>query len=339
MKNKIVFATATLLLTQLSTFPVRAAELTGTPLPAAATSDTQNAKLPGPGASVLERFRTYTGPRTPAALVALFSAPVAATIQQQPVVALSDGSTKVKIIISIDSTENKSPNVAFRGAKLVSIKRDKADKLDIEALPETGTATASLILLTESFTNEVPLTVAPMLPMEADLSEKAFNAFLGAANASGHPLRDLNNDGRFDYLDDYIFTANYLARQSIAAAVSPSASQNSVPQQVSGDQQPPDAQGQNNGQVAELLQPGGSQSLNTTGSFTGQSYNPQTPPKGSVSAPLQSQGAGTTADAVPVEVTLTEKEIQLDNSPDRHNPATRNERARKIKELMNPTVK
>lgn len=335
MKNKLVIATAALLLTQFNTFPAEAAEATITTVPTTATPGTKNTTFTDLYTSVPERFRTYAAPRTPAALAALFSVPVASNIRQQPVVVLSDGNTTVKINIFIGSPDTKAPNVASKGAQLISIKRDKADTLEIEALPTYGTANASLILMAGSVTNEVPITVAPMLPTETDLSEKAFIAFLGGANASGQPLRDLNNDGLLNYLDEYIFTANYLVRTRFAATVPATASQNSVSQNL-GDQVPPDVQAPGSRQSSELQQPAGDQSLDITGStFTGQVSNTQPPRGGTESAPVQTQGTGTKTDNVPV----VNKEITLDTSPDRHNPATRNERARKIKELMYPPVK
>jgi hypothetical protein len=186
------------------------------PLPASAAALVQPS---GPTTSVLERFRTHTGPRTPAALTALFDAPIAAGIRQQPAVVLSDGATPVTISVAVGSSDSRAPNVAFNGAQLISLKRSKADEWDIEALPAVGTWNASLLLLTDSTTREIPLTVAPALPKEIDLSERGFIAFLGDAKASAQPPQDLNDDGRHDYLDDFIFAANYLVRPQPAANV------------------------------------------------------------------------------------------------------------------------
>ena len=86
------------------------------------------------------------GPRTPAALTALFAAPIAATIHQQPVVALSDGATMVRITIAVGSLESKALNVAFNGAQIISLKHNKADEWDIEALPAAGIVATMLAM-------------------------------------------------------------------------------------------------------------------------------------------------------------------------------------------------
>ena len=163
--------------------------------------------------SVLERFRTYSGPRTPAALSALFSAPVWAGVRQQPEVVLSNGAIPVNIAATIPATDNTAPNFAFTAARMVSSAQVKRDQWLIVALPETGVMKAGMIVLSNGVTREIPLTVAPTLPAGTDLSEKGFIAFLGGATAAAKPLRDLNGDGSRDYIDDYIFTANYLANK------------------------------------------------------------------------------------------------------------------------------
>lgn len=168
--------------------------------------------------SVLERFRTYSGPRTPAALSALFSAPVWAGVRQQPEVVLSNGAIPVNIAATIPATDNTAPNFAFTAARMVSSAQVKRDQWLIVALPETGVMKAGMIVLSNGVTREIPLTVAPTLPAGTDLSEKGFIAFLGGATAAAKPLRDLNGDGSRDYIDDYIFTANYLANKQSPVA-------------------------------------------------------------------------------------------------------------------------
>lgn len=220
MNNERVWCVLSCILSCLIMAPVQAAAQSGqsaplvNPPPASASSDTHIA--PAPAASVLERFRTHTGPRTPAALKALFDAPVAADTLQLPSIALSDGAATVVISVAVDTPDNRAPNVAFNGAQLISLTRSQADGWSIEALPAAGTLKASLILLTGSGTREIPLTVSPTLPKETDLSEPGFVAFLRSA-ATTQPEFDLNGDGRRDYVDEYIFTANYLTKAPPAA--------------------------------------------------------------------------------------------------------------------------
>ena len=355
MTNKIVNIAAMLILTQIGTLPVLAASPVGSPTPldktfsAATAPGTQTAKSSVQVTSVLERFRTYSGPRTPAALMALFATPVTAvTIHQQPEVALSDGASMVKITIDVGSQESKSPNVAFNDAQLISLMHDRAGKWDVEALPSVGTWNASLILLTDSGSREVPLTVAPRLPAGIDLSEKGFVAYLGGAKASARPLLDLNNDGRRDYLDDYIFTANYLVGTSTAA---------NVPDTVQvSDSQTPTSDWTPQSPVQDTVQtPEPQDSVSDQGSYsqiTGTSLSPnsQSSPNG------QGTSAVSTAGPVPAKATPTAAPSSYSNtstaggpvtiklapevvpSSDPHNLNNRNQRARDLKRSKAPAA-
>jgi hypothetical protein len=190
-------------------------------------------------------------------LTALFAAPETAVIRQQPEVALSDGITTMKISIARGSQNNIAPNVAFEGAKLISLKQNNGDEWDIEALPAVGTWKVTLILQADAITREIPLTVAPALPAGTDLSKKGFIAFLGGTTASSQPLLDLNNDGRRDYLDDYIFTANYLANQRLAVVIP--ASDQPIENQTPTIDQPSEAQMPNTGAESAPLPANSSQ--------------------------------------------------------------------------------
>lgn len=240
MNKRLLTIFVSLLLSPLIALPV----LAGSPLPppvAAVTAPppqadpaAQHTEVPAPAVSVLERFRTYTGPRTPAALKALFDAPVAADALQQPAIALSDGAATVVISVAAGTPDSRAPNVAFSGAQLISLTRGTAAGWNIEALPAAGTLKASLILLTGSGTREIPLTVAPTLPRETDLSEPGFAAFLRAAGSAPPPEFDLNGDGRRDYVDEYIFTANYLVKPH-PASPEPGAAQVAAPHPPAAD--------------------------------------------------------------------------------------------------------
>jgi len=179
------------------------------PAPAAALP------LPAPAAkatpiAVLERFRTYTGLRTPAILAELFKAPVFAGIRQQPELVLTTGAEPVGISINLPGQGDSAPNIAFSGARLLSNTRTGKDEWYVEALPEAGVLHAEMIILTVAGMVEIPLTVAPALPEGADLSEAGFASFLGGKDAV-KPQVDLNGDGKKDYLDIYLFTANFIA--------------------------------------------------------------------------------------------------------------------------------
>jgi hypothetical protein len=163
---------------------------------------------------ILDNFREYNGEKTSAILIALFNKIITPTIRQEPAVVLSDGKSALKIVVEIPVVGDKSPNFALNGAKLVSLTRDASSTWIIETLPQAGVVRASLTILTDSDIIEYPLTLAPLLegfkPTEAD-----FALFLKDSGAAT-PKRDLNGDGKHDYLDDFIYTANFLVNKGDA---------------------------------------------------------------------------------------------------------------------------
>jgi hypothetical protein len=161
----------------------------------------------------LENFRTYKGEKSPAILIGLLKKEIAPAIRQEPAFALSDGKATVRILAEINVS--KSPKFILSGAELVSLsKNDTSGTWVIEALPNSGALQATLTILTDSDTIEYPLTLAPPVvgisPVEAE-----FALFLKDSGAA-KPKRDLNGDGRHDYVDDYIYTVNYLITKDSA---------------------------------------------------------------------------------------------------------------------------
>ena len=180
------------------------------------------AKLPEPSAkaeanqvygSVLDRFRTYQGEKSPALMTALFTKTVAASIRQEPTIAVSNGKTNVVIIADLTAAAGASPNFALSGARMVSLKKDdESGKWVLEALPQANSLTASVTILNANSVIEFPLTVVP--PVAGVSAQEAdFAAFL-KDNGAKPPKHDLNGDGRHDYLDDFIYTAHYLIKKN-----------------------------------------------------------------------------------------------------------------------------
>jgi hypothetical protein len=181
------------------------------PVEQAAAENPQEAKKPEETkyttyAGVIERFRAYQGEKSPAILVALFKLDVAPSIRQEPAVVLSDGKTTVTIIAGLTSEDGKSPNFALNGAKLISLKKaEDSNKWTIEALPQENIYKAGLTILNGSEIIEYPITVAPFIK-DVAISDSRFAAFLKNSDKS----TDLNGDGKHDYIDDFIYTANYI---------------------------------------------------------------------------------------------------------------------------------
>jgi hypothetical protein len=187
--------------------------------PEAAAASTQGEQKVVGFTSVLERFRTFSGGRTSQALIALFTQNDMQGISQEPPVALSDGITTVKVLIKLSSPVKGSPNFSLKGAKLVSLKMSGNNIWVVESLPRKGVYEATVNVLRDGSITEIPLTVAPSLPKGSKVSsgekltEADVNRFLKERGTVNAPRFDLNGDGKSDYIDDYILTANYLVQR------------------------------------------------------------------------------------------------------------------------------
>jgi len=165
--------------------------------------------------TVLERFTAYKGKRTPAAMIALFKKPVSPDLRQEPVVAISDGSTSVNIVVTIPKGAGSSPNFSLSGVGLVSLKSDsETGALVLKVLPKKNITQASVAILTNQVLTTFPLTLVPPAA-GITTKEAAFALFLKDSGAK-KPAFDLNNDGVHDGLDDYIYTGHYLIRKETA---------------------------------------------------------------------------------------------------------------------------
>jgi hypothetical protein len=168
-----------------------------------------------PVQSVLEKFRLFTGDKTPATYLALFEAGQGGAFSQNPAVGIADGKSSVKITI-FKVAGDRAPNFAFNHAKYLSLRQTGDGEWQVEVVPEKGAVRASISMVTEASQQEIPLTVAPPADVDLDKSgsvtEADFQLFLKTRGTDDAPKFDLNGDGKRDYQDDYIFTANYLVK-------------------------------------------------------------------------------------------------------------------------------
>jgi hypothetical protein len=210
-----------------STVPSELPEAVELPMAAdtsvAKTVPVQGAKPPvtddrttGSAKSILVLFKEYNGPKTVPALTSLFSQAPYPGFRQEPPIALSDGSAMVTVYLTSHAPASQSPNFALTAAKLVSIKLKGAEYV-LELIPDAKVFAATVTVLNQGQFTEYPLVVAPPLSTGGVLDEAIFAAFL---KAHAENRGDLNNDGRSDYLDLYLYAANYLVRKK---AVTPSA--------------------------------------------------------------------------------------------------------------------
>ncbi len=169
---------------------------------------------PKPVVSVVERFRGYQGARTVEGLTALFRKDAADNFTQVPSIGIADGKATVTLFIAME-TGDRAPNFAFNASRYVSLHRS-AEGWELEARPDQGVVKASASMLYNGLIQEFPLTVAPKAELvpgkPRPVGEADFQLFLKDRGTESAPRYDLNKDGRRDYLDDYIFTANYLVQ-------------------------------------------------------------------------------------------------------------------------------
>jgi hypothetical protein len=175
--------------------------------------------------SIVERFREFQRERTPAALMSLFDQDGAIGFRQDPPVVIADGKNTVQVTFISDPVKKEASDVAVSGAKLVSLKKDQdySNTWVAELQPEKDAVHSSLTVFLEKITIVYPIAVAPARDIDLDksgkVSEADFALFLSKRGTGKKPEFDLNGDGKRDYLDDYLFTANYLAlRQGAKAA-------------------------------------------------------------------------------------------------------------------------
>lgn len=184
----------------------------GKPVPEAKTEETPQYVL---HKGVLDRFKQYKGSKQLSAVAVLFDKKVAQNIHQEPAILLSDGNSKAILTVDIPSRITSSPNFAANGGKLVSFRQDKQSKgrWTIEVLPDAGAVRVTVTIIVGAEEFEYPLTVAPPAKTALTLDEPGWDRFLKEVGTSSAPQHDLNNDGLRDYVDEFIFVANHIARK------------------------------------------------------------------------------------------------------------------------------
>ena len=176
---------------------------------------------------IKEKFRQYNGSKKLSDIAALFDKKVAQTINQEPAILLSNGQSKAILTIDIPAKISYSPNFAVNGGKLVSCKQENQVKWRwlVEVLPEAGSGKVTMTIIAGAEEFEYPLTVAPPAKTALTLDESGWNIFLREVGTAEAPLHDLNNDGVRDYIDEYIFIANYLSNKAAAKSAAAAADQ------------------------------------------------------------------------------------------------------------------
>jgi len=165
--------------------------------------------------SVLERFRLFQGERTLESLTALFRREGATFFSQTPPIGIADGKSSVKLLIR-QVAGDKTPIFAFNSSRFVSLAKTGDAEWEVEVRPNKGAVRSSVTMRSGDVVQVLPLTVTPRadtaLTGSGETTEADFRLFLKERGAESAPRYDLNGDGTRDYVDDYIFTANYLLK-------------------------------------------------------------------------------------------------------------------------------
>jgi len=114
---------------------------------------------------VLERFRSYAGEWTPDARIRLFAPTGTALFSQEPEVLLSDGAAEVRVIVRPIGEGEEAKFFVISGGHFRSLRKGAPGEWVLCLVPEVGTLTATVTVLTAKQTIEYPLTVAPPLAM------------------------------------------------------------------------------------------------------------------------------------------------------------------------------
>ncbi len=175
--------------------------------------------------SVLDLFRDYKGEKTADALFALFERESLIGCRQEPLVALSDGKSAVKVTFIAAPGNLTASDIAVLGARLISLKRDtdNTNTWVAELLPTAGEYRVSIAVSQGDLKMIYPLTIAPKIDITAGhpgkLTKADYDRYLKKAKMSGSPVQNVGSDrAARDYVNDYIVAANYLAAMKKAAA-------------------------------------------------------------------------------------------------------------------------
>ncbi|MSN26866.1 MAG: hypothetical protein GJV46_13470 [Geobacter sp.] len=167
--------------------------------------------------SVLERMKERAGAGTPQSLTALFNPEPGQIVQQEPAILIADGESIVALRVELPLSLKDTPSFSLRKASMVSLHQNDDGSWLIQARPHKNSMEAHLSVNCDGGTVLFPLVVAPpidpALVNRYNLPESALAGYLKSKETGPEGRLDLNGDGKIDYVDDYIFTANFLAGQ------------------------------------------------------------------------------------------------------------------------------
>ncbi len=168
---------------------------------------------------VVQAFKTAVGEKSPTSLILLFADRTIPGFVQEPKILFTDGKATAKLSISPKLLGKETPSFAVSSAKILSLAPEEDGSWTLVVQPKKGATDSVLSISYGKGGADIPLTVAPQMEpnisKSGKLSEADFLLFLKEMGTPKVPKFDLNADGKRDYLDDYIFTANYIVKMKI----------------------------------------------------------------------------------------------------------------------------
>lgn len=160
--------------------------------------------------SVLNLFKDFRGTKSKDNFLSIFEQASYQGVKQTPKVVIADG--KNIVTVSVDSMRLAgSPSFILNGGELVAFSTED-DKYNFDILPKENALEVSITVMVKNDIMIIPLVVTPKLNpkflSKKKFDEKTLDLFLQEKNVI---KSDVNGDGIRDYIDEYIYTANYMA--------------------------------------------------------------------------------------------------------------------------------
>ncbi|GAB4302042.1 MAG: hypothetical protein Fur0034_16520 [Desulfuromonadia bacterium] len=187
-------------------------------------------------AGVIDRFREFSGVPSKEEYLGLFVDPVSPDITQTPFIAWLDEKEQVTIRMKDSLLVTSEPSFILKGAALIDLRKGEGEWV-LSITPRIKGGDRRLVILDGGErTIDYPLLIVPKitLPLTAkkEIDPNGFSLLMADATKKTSTF-DFDRDGRHTSVDDYIFTANYIA-QTKTTPVKPKGGAGSGPEKKGG---------------------------------------------------------------------------------------------------------
>lgn len=160
----------------------------------------------------LDRLRQAQGDGSLVARLNIIRSSGSNQVRQEPAIAWSDANTPVQLAF-LAHAGSDAPNLALTNLRLRRLYRASDGRWVLDAQVHENVWEARVFVMGQGKTLSVPVVVAPRVAIDFNddgrIDEADYRLLLDALK-NDDPAFDLNADGATDYIDEYIFLANYL---------------------------------------------------------------------------------------------------------------------------------